>query len=61
MIIIERHYDTKTGRGGPSLNHHVEKKVFNDDDIEGVEKFINEDGEGEPYEWIGLTYIYKKL
>lgn len=61
MIIIERHYDTRTGSGGPFLAHHVEKKVFKDDDTEGIEKFINVDGKGEPYEWQNLQYVYVNL
>lgn len=41
MIIIERSYEIPNSCGGPRL-HTVDRKVFADDDISGVQAFLDE-------------------
>ena len=42
MIIITRTYDTLSPSGGcRNYRHHRQTKCFNDDDIQGVEAFVN--------------------
>ena len=58
MIVIERKYDEPNPRGGRKL-HKISRKCFKDDDIKGVEKFINENST--VYEWSNVEYRYIKL
>lgn len=62
MIIIERNWDIDNPRGGYKMIHYVKRRVFNDDDTEGVQKFLDEewlDHEGRT--WYNVEYKYTKL
>ena len=60
MIIIERTWREPDPRGGCRL-HKTARKCFSDDDIVGVEHFINENAEVSGYEWTDVEYKYIKL
>ena len=60
MIIVERTWREPNPRGGGKLNK-VAKKCFADDDLDGVNEFINETTEVDGYEWTDVEYKYKKL
>ena len=60
MIVIERKYDEPNPRGGRKL-HKVSRKCFKDEDIKGIEKFINESSSLPGYEWSNIEYKYIKL
>ena len=60
MIVIERTWREPNPRGGTKL-YNVARKCFSDDDIEGVEKFINEKAKVSGYEWTDVEYKYIKL
>ena len=59
MIVIERKYDEPNPRGGKKI-HKVSRKCFSNDDVEGVEEFINTKSSSE-YEWGNVEYKYIKL
>lgn len=60
MIIIERSYNVDNSRGGRPL-YKVDRKVFSDNDIEGVQEFLNERSEVSGYPWFNLEYNFIKL
>ena len=60
MIVIERTWKEPDPRGGGRIRK-VERKAFDDNDIEGVSKFINEQSVVEGYEWTDVEYKYVKL
>ena len=60
MIVIERKYDEPDPRGGKKI-HKVSRKCFSDEDIKGIEKFINESSSLPGYEWSNIEYKYIKL
>lgn len=60
MIIIERHYDMENSSGGRNL-HHCDRKVFKDDDIEGIQKFLDERCPIDGYHWFNLDFNYTIL
>lgn len=59
MIVIERYWQESNHLGG-NINK-AERKCFNDNDIEGVEKFINEKSPIPGHEWTNVKYNYIKL
>ena len=59
MIVIERTYDEPNPRGGRKI-HKVSRRCFNNDDVEGVEEFINTKSSS-GYEWSNVEYKYIKL
>lgn len=59
MIVIERKYDEPNPRGGRKI-HKVSRRCFNNDDVEGVEDFINAKSSS-GYEWSNIEYKYIKL
>lgn len=62
MIIIERYWKKPNPRGGCKLLNKVERKAFDDDDLIGVNKFINNSSEMiSGYEWRNIEYKYVKL
>lgn len=60
MIIIERTWREPNPSGGCLLNK-VERKVFDNDDKEGINKFINAKSCVSGYEWSNVEYKYTKL
>lgn len=60
MIIIEKTWKEPNPRGGGLLNK-VERKCFADDDLDSVNRFINETTEVSGYEWVNVEYQYIKL
>ena len=60
MIIIERTWNEPNPRGGRYLNK-VARKCFADNDLDGVNKFINETSTVSGYEWSDVEYKYIKL
>ena len=60
MIVIEREYDEPNSRGGGRI-HCVKRQCFHDDDIDGVNKFINAQSPVSGYEWTNVSYNYIKL
>ena len=60
MIIIERTWKEPDPRGGCVLLNKTERKCFDDNDVNGVEEFINEEHEYED-EWVDVKYKYTKL
>lgn len=60
MIVIERSYDEPNPRGGSKKQKTI-RRAFSDDDIDGVNKFINEDYSIPGYEWTNVSYNYIKL
>lgn len=60
MIIIERTWKEPDPRGGGKLNK-VSRKCFDDDDLNGINEFINETSEVSGYEWTNVEYKYTKL
>ena len=61
MIIIERFWKEPNPRGGCNLLSKVERKSFADNDLDGVNEFINETSEVSGYEWRDVEYKYTKL
>ena len=60
MIIIERTWEESDPHGGCNFLHKTERKCFTDNDVDGIENFINEESEyGD--EWINVKYKYTKL
>ena len=60
MIIIERRWNEPNPRGGGKLSK-VERKCFADDNLDGVNEFINENTKVSGYEWTNIEYKYIKL
>lgn len=60
MIIIERSYNVDSPSGGRLL-YKVDRKVFSDNDIEGVQEFLNERSDVSGYPWFNLEYNFIKL
>ncbi len=61
MIIIERYWQEDNPSGGCKLLSYVKRKAFSDNDVEGVEKFINENAPIIGYKWKNIEYKYIKL
>lgn len=61
MIIIERFWKEPNPRGGCNLLCKVERECFADNDIDGINKFINETSQVSGYEWTDVEYKYTKL
>ena len=60
MIVIERTYEEPNPRGGGRLCK-TDRKCFTDEDIEGVNEFINKQSPIPGYEWTNVSYKYIKL
>ena len=60
MIIVERTYDFNNPAGGPRLTD-VTRKVFSDDDIIGIQDFLNERSKISGYEWYNLDFKFTKI
>lgn len=60
MIVIERTWKEPDSRGGGKLNK-VARKCFADDDLDGVNSFINETTKVSGYDWTNVEYNYIKL
>lgn len=60
MIVIERTWKEPDPRGGGKLNK-VSRKCFVDDDLNGINEFVNETSEVSGYEWTDVEYKYIKL
>lgn len=60
MIVIERTWREPNPRGGGKLNK-VERRCFADDDLDGVNMFINETSVVSGYEWTDVEYKFTKL
>lgn len=60
MILVVKSYDTANTSGGRMI-HHVIRKVFHDNDVDGVQKFMDERREISGYEWHNLSFKFMKL
>jgi len=60
MIIIERTWKEPNPCGGGKLSK-VERKVFDNNDKEGINNFINAKSYVDGYEWTNVEYKYTKL
>lgn len=60
MIIIRREYEVDNPSGGRGITK-VTRKVFADDDIVGVQQFLDERSTISGYEWYNLNFEYTKL
>ena len=60
MIVVIRKYDVDNSSGGRRL-HNVTRKVFADEDLEGVQKFLDERNVVRGYEWYNLAFDFLKL
>ena len=60
MIVIERTWKEPNPSGGGKINK-VARKCFADDDLDGVNKFINETTKVYGYDWTNVEYNYIKL
>ena len=60
MIIIERSYEVTSPRGG-GKKFVVDCKAFADDDIQGVQVFLDERNTVSGYEWYNLDFNFIKL
>ena len=61
MIIITRKYETENPCGGCKLIKKKERKVFNNDDLIGIQIFLNEENEEHAYKWYNVSYEYIKV
>ena len=61
MVVIERYWQEPNPRGGCNKLNKVARKCFADDDLDGVNKFINETTKVSGYEWTNVEYKYIKL
>ena len=59
MIIIERSYDKSRPEGG--YISIIKRKAFLDDDVEGVQGFLDERSTEQGYPWRNLEFRYIKL
>ena len=60
MIIIRREYNIANPCGGrPQCI--VTRKVFHDDDIKGVQSFLDERSVVSGYKWFNLHFDYTKI
>lgn len=55
MVIIEKTWWTDNPSGGTRKLNHCKYKVFSDDDIEGVQKFLDECCE-KSYNYVDYSY-----
>lgn len=60
MIVIERTWREPDPKGGGKILKEA-RKCFADDDLDGVNKFINETTKISGYEWTNVEYTYIKL
>lgn len=60
MIIITRRHEEPNPCGGRLLCK-VTRKVFADDDLQGVQAFLDERNKISGYEWKNLSFEYVKL
>ena len=60
MIIVERRYEVARPEGG-GYKTVVGRGIFSDDDIIGLDEFLNEHSETPGYEWRNVEYKYTKL
>lgn len=60
MIIIERTWEESDPCGGCEFLYKTERHCFSDNDVDGIEEFINEDEEYKD-EWTNVKYKYTKL
>ena len=60
MIIVTRKYEVDNPSGGRSFKK-VTRKVFADDDVDGVQAFLDERSTVMGYEWYNLDFEYTKL
>jgi hypothetical protein len=60
MIIITRKYQEPDPHGGNLLNK-ITRKVFADDDLQGIQAFLDERNKISGYEWRNLSFEYTKL
>ena len=60
MIIIKRTWKEPSPRGGNKLNK-VARKCFANNDLDGINEFINETTKVSGYEWSDVEYKYIKL
>lgn len=60
MIIVKREYDVENPSGG-RMRTIVTRRVFADDDITGVQQFLDERSTISGYEWYNLNFEYTKL
>lgn len=60
MIIITRTYETNNPSGGRRIEY-VTRKAFHDDDIDGVQKFLDERSTTKGYDWYNLHFSYHKV
>ena len=60
MILIERTYEQDNPRGGGRITY-ITRKAFADDDIIGIQKFLDERSTVFGYEWHELHFEYIKL
>ena len=60
MIVIERTWKEPNPSGGGRLSK-VERKAFYDDDLSGVNEFIDDATKVSGYEWTDVEYKYIKL
>lgn len=57
MIIIERSYDASQ----PEVGRVITRKAFLDNDVEGVQVFLNERSTEQGYPWRNIEFRYIKL
>ena len=60
MIIITRTHKVDKSQGGTAATY-VTRKAFADDDIAGVQRFLDERGKVSGYEWYNIQFEYTKL
>lgn len=60
MIIVTRRYEVDNPSGGRALKK-VTRKVFADDDLIGIQAFLDERSTVIGYEWYNLDFEYTKL
>ena len=60
MIIVVRKYEVDNPSGG-RRRVDVTRRVFDDHDIDGVQKFLDERGTISGYEWYNLSFEFIKL
>ena len=60
MIVIERTWNEPNPAGGGWLNK-VARECFADDDLDGINEFINETTKVSGYKWTDVKYKYTKV
>lgn len=62
MIIIEKYWEEQDPQGGCNLLSKSERKAFDNDDLKGINEFINNSSEIiSDYELYNIKYKYIKL